>query len=399
LLRALPVKRPLHICLLTSAHPVDDVRLKEKLVSTFLSNGFRVTWVGPDHRYVPATAGARSGQVCEYALYPPPRSRIGRLFGRELARTAAHVKDVDIYFAPEPDSARAAVNLAQKRGAKVVFDIHELYHQSHIQNWGPRFTRPFTRWLVRRLIAKTCARCDLVIGVSEGVLAPYREAARDSVIVRNCAPVWFAGDVAVDEGSHNGDIFRIMHGKSTAYNGTSTLLRGVAGAMRRVRDVRVVVFEWFDREPVGAKNELTSQIETLGLQSAVELRAPVTMREMPSVLRTCDVGTIAHGRFLEAGTQPNRLYEYMAVGLPVLAPSYDKGIAPVVESERCGMVADFEDPESIADAIVYLRDNPDARHAMGRRGREAFLARHNWETEVRPLLSRLLSWFPERSTT
>lgn len=376
---------------------MDDVRLKEKLVTTFLASGFRVTWVGPDYRYVAATASSSSGQSCEYRLYPPPRGRVARLLGRDLARTAAQVEDVDVYFAPEPDSARVAAALGAKKSAKVIFDIHELYHQAHVQNWAPRFARPFASWLVKRLIANTCAKCDLVCGVSEGVLALYREAARDSMILRNCAPIWFAGDSGIDDSADDGT-FRIMHGKATTYNGTSTLLRGVALAMRRVRNVRVVVYEWFDREPIAAKADLTSQIAAFGLQTAVELRAPVTMREMPSVLRTCDLGTIAHGRFLEAGTQPNRLYEYMAVGLPILAPSYDKGIAPVIEAERCGMAVDFEDPENIAQAIIYLCDNPEERREMGRRGREAFLARHNWETEVRPLLNRIRSWFPERAT-
>jgi glycosyltransferase involved in cell wall biosynthesis len=88
----------------------------------------------------------------------------------------------------------------------------------------------------------------------------------------------------------------------------------------------------------------------------------------------------------------------MAVGLPVLAPSYDKGIAPVIKTEKCGMLADFENPESIAEAINHLRDNPEVCREMGRRGREAFLARHNWEGEVQPLLDRIRSWVQDRES-
>jgi glycosyltransferase involved in cell wall biosynthesis len=105
---------------------------------------------------------------------------------------------------------------------------------------------------------------------------------------------------------------------------------------------------------------------------------------------------IGHGRLLKAGTQPNRLYEYMAAGLPVLAPAYDEGIAPVISAERCGVLADFEDPASIADAIVRLQANPEMCRDMGRRAREAFLARHNWEGEVAPLLETFRTWFPDR---
>jgi glycosyltransferase involved in cell wall biosynthesis len=391
------MNRPIHVCLMTSAHPVDDVRLREKVVASLLASGFRVTWVGPDYRYVAAESNAAfAARKFEYRLYPPPAGRLARLVGRRLRATAAAVPDVDVYFAPEPDSARSAVTLARRKRVKVIFDIHELYDQSHVQNWAPPFARPFAGWLVRRLISRTCARCDLVTGVSEGVLAPYRQSSRQSILVRNCAPLWFAGDSPVEVCALDKKVFRIMHGKSTAYNGTSALLRGIALCLERVPDLRVVLFKWFDRNPATASGELDTEITSLGVEDAIELRQPVTMQEMPSVLRTCDVGTIAHGRLLEAGTQPNRLYEYMAVGLPIVAPSYDKGIAPVIESEGCGLLADFEDPRSIANAIVYLRDNPEVCRELGRRGRDAFLARHNWEAEVRPLIDTIRDWFPGR---
>ena len=392
------MSRRIHVCLLTSAHPVDDVRLKRKLVHTLIHEGFRVTWVGPNYEYVTEPNKITALANCSYRLFTPMRNRLERLLVRRLAQTASGVEGVDIYLAAEPDSARVAVALAKKCKARVILELHELYHQSHIHNWAPKFARPLASLIVRGLIAKVSSRCDLVVGVSEGVLTPYRQSARECIIVRNCAPAWFADGPPADVCGANRSSFTIMHGKSTQYRGTAAVLRGLALAAPRAPRLRAIMFEWFDHVAVTAHNELVAQIKTMGLVNIVDLRKPVQMDEMPAILSACDLGMIAHGRLLEAGTQPNRLYEYMASGLPILAPSYDKGIAPVIEAEQCGLLADFEDPASIADAIVHLNDNPVLCREMGRRARAAFLARHNWEIEVRPLVEKIRSWYPDKGS-
>ena len=387
---------PIHVCILTTGHPVDDVRLRRKLAESLVRDGVQVTWVGPDYKYVEGPGAPPPLAGCSYRLFVRPQSRMARLFSRRLARTAARVERVDVYLATEPDSAPVAVALAKKFKARAVFDMHELYDRLHVQNWAPRFALPLARLAVRTLISRSCSKCDLVIGVSEGVLAPYRACARECMVVRNCAPKWFADPLPADVCSATRRTFTIMHGKSIVSNGTAIVLRALALAAARVPGLRVVMFQWVDQTSVSARANLESEVAHLGLNDVVDLRAPIQMAQVPEVLRSCDLGMIGHGRLLGAGTQPNRLYEYMASGLPILAPVYDEGIAPVIRAERCGVLADFEDPASIADAIVRLRDNPDMCREMGRRAREAFLARHNWEGEVAPLLETLRNWFPDR---
>ena len=386
--------RPIHVCILTTAHPVDDVRLKRKIVDSLLVEGFRVTWVGPAYHYVAPDRAVPSGPSCEFRLYAPPRRRLGRLFGRAARRVARAVPDVDVYFAPEPDSARLALSLAKRNGARVVFDIHELYHDAHIRYWAPAPLRPLGSYVVRRLIANVARRCDLTLGVSEGVLAPYLRAARQAMVVRNCAPLWFAAAAKRGAPSPNGarKHFRVMHGKSTTYNNTPTVLRALALAAPRVPDLRAVMFEWFERPDDAARHALREEIERLALSGVVELHPPVRVDEMPAILGSCQVGMISHGRFLAAGTQPNRLYEYMAAGLPVVGPAYDRGIAPVIDAEHCGVLVDAERAESIADAIVALHDDEANRRSMGSRARSAFLVRHNWEVEFRPVVDMLRRW-------
>lgn len=72
-----------------------------------------------------------------------------------------------------------------------------------------------------------------------------------------------------------------------------------------------------------------------------------------------------------------------------LNPIYSTEIKKIIEIEKCGLLVDFEDPSSVANAIVKLWQDPELCKQMGRRAREAFIARHNWDTEVRPLLEKI----------
>lgn len=82
----------------------------------------------------------------------------------------------------------------------------------------------------------------------------------------------------------------------------------------------------------------------------------------------------------------NKLFEYMAAGLPVITSDLPNWRAIVIGT-GCGLVADPRDPAAIAAAIEYLLTHPEEAEAMGQRGRAAVLDRFNWDGEGARLLS------------
>ena len=386
-----------HICILTTAHPIDDVRVNHKFAHAFRGAGFRVTWIGPGHAFFDTTGYNRDGVT--FVLCPPNRSRLDRVrTGARVRRIAARITDVDVYYAPEPDSAQIAVRLASSRSAKVVFDIHEIFHGALLDRLLMGWRLGPIRELVRRRISRTCSRCSLVVGVSDKVLRPYTARVVDQMVVRSCAPSWFADGTPASVCDTGRSSFTVIHGKCAGNRGTMTVLDATAYAIREIPDLRVMMLTSGE---VGVDPEaqmVLARATERGFSEALDLRRGVPMQNMPDLLRTCDAGLIAYGRGLGVDSLPNRLFEYMAAGLPVIAPTYAVEIARIVEAEQCGVLVDSEDPASIANAMVRLRRNPALCREMGRRGREAFLARHNWEAEVGPLLERIRNWFPGRGT-
>jgi glycosyltransferase involved in cell wall biosynthesis len=84
--------------------------------------------------------------------------------------------------------------------------------------------------------------------------------------------------------------------------------------------------------------------------------------------------------------RPNKLYEYMAAGLPVIASDFPRW-REVVEPANCGLLVDPLDTAVIARAVEYLLTHPDEAAAMGERGRKAVMAHYNWQMEHRKLLA------------
>jgi glycosyltransferase involved in cell wall biosynthesis len=369
------------------------MRVNEKMGKSFAAAGMRVSWVGPD-----IDSAGRSGRKDEgfsWHLYPPLSGKIGRLMShREAKRVASELKDVDIYYCPDPDSAVIGVQLAKQQGARVIFDIHENYHLSQaMTHWGGAHMRLFGH-LIKLGIRAICRRCDLVIGVNRHVLEPYLAATDNSLIVRSCAPKWFGDVVPADVCDPNRDTFTLMHGKGASGRGTEVVLNAIKLAKPHVDGLRVIVFNIFT-EKVDQYGErvFRQHLENLGIADNVKLLDPVPLSSMPSILQSCDAGLIGYGRGLGVGSLPNRLFEYMAVGLPIIAPNYAVEIAEIVELERCGILADFENSQSIADAIIELYKSPTECSEMGHNGRTGFCDRHNWDVEVSPLLKQVFQWF------
>ncbi len=388
---------PIHVCIITTAHPVDDVRVNSKIAHAFAGAGFRVSWVGPGHAFFDHEQYNRDG--IEFVLGPPIRNRFERMLSAgRVRRLAASVKNIDLYYAPDPDSVPIAAQLAKQNGAKVIFDIHEIYHGALLDRWLFGRRLKLVREYMRHRISRNCQKCDLVIGVSNAVLDPYIQDCSRRMVVRSCAPSWFAEGNAVDNFGINRPKLRLMHGKGDVLRGTSKLLDAIGIAVQDEPDLKVVMITRDEPQIDPVAQVLRSMAIDRAILGALDLRKGVPMQKMPGILRSCDVGLISYGRGLGIDSLPNRLFEYMAVGLAVVAPIYSIEIAKIIEAEKCGLLADFEDPTSIATAIVRLCRDPEACREMGRRGREAFLARHNWEVEVQPLVDKIRSWFPDRGS-
>jgi glycosyltransferase involved in cell wall biosynthesis len=83
--------------------------------------------------------------------------------------------------------------------------------------------------------------------------------------------------------------------------------------------------------------------------------------------------------------QPNKLFEYMSAGVPIIASDFPLW-RKIVRGSDCGLLVDPMKPEEIAKAIDWILDNPKKAEIMGENGRQAVADHYNWLHEEKVLL-------------
>lgn len=85
-------------------------------------------------------------------------------------------------------------------------------------------------------------------------------------------------------------------------------------------------------------------------------------------------------------SQPNKIFEYMSAGLPVIASDFPLW-REIVSDNGCGLNVDPLDPEAIAGAISWVLQHPEEARVMGGRGRALVREKYNWSKEIPNLLN------------
>lgn len=102
---------------------------------------------------------------------------------------------------------------------------------------------------------------------------------------------------------------------------------------------------------------------------------PVPKAKIAELTGKCNVGLmiLANVPAFYYGTSPNKFFDYIACGLPILN-NYPGWIADMIKEYECGMVVPPEDPEVFASALISLADDPDKTYEMGKKSLS--LAKH-----------------------
>lgn len=104
--------------------------------------------------------------------------------------------------------------------------------------------------------------------------------------------------------------------------------------------------------------------------------------EVAEALVQCDIGICSY--LLNEQTHqtlPGKLFEYMAVGLPVMS-SARRTVVNIIDKEECGYIYKSQNPENISNILVKLAINKKERISMGERGHKAILERYNGEVNL-----------------
>jgi glycosyltransferase involved in cell wall biosynthesis len=374
------------ICIFTTAHPTDDVRVYNKFCVTFLQKGYNVKWIGPNHIFFSKEEN-RDKQV-SWELFKNKggiKGRISNIINAYFALKS--LKNIDYIYCPDPDSAFLAVNFKPSKSIKVIFDIHEVYHKDLLKRITMGIELNVISNLIKKIIINVCKKANLVLAVSNKVLSYYVFDDKKSYVVRSCAPISIIDNINSEQ-IHKNKTYTIVHGKNHITRGTGVIIEAINILREKYPpgDFKVLMIDLYGVLEGNSNNPYSVEVDKYGVEEYIDLRGGMSLIEMQIELSKSNGGLISYGRELGIDSLPNRLFEFMANGLPLIVPEYAEEIVNIVKKENCGIITDMENAFKIAEAMEYLIQNKEEADKMGKNGKEAFYRRHNWESEIGPIL-------------
>jgi glycosyltransferase involved in cell wall biosynthesis len=259
-------------------------------------------------------------------------------------------------------------------GAAVVYDSHEDMPRSLLsRDWIPGWIKPVLSSAFEYFENFVARRLSGVIGAT-----PYI-ADRFSRIN------------SMTEAINNYPLESEIGGMLGAYNCTRTVC--YLGAISRVRGIFEMVhaLEYVDVKLIlaGAFEDANIERDVRALPgwNKVDYRGTISRSEVSKIMTESSAGLVLyHSEPNHINAQPNKMFEYMSVGLPVIASNFLLW-REIIEGNRCGICVDPLNPKAIGDAIQYLMDNPHKAEQMGKNGRKAVEQKYNWLIEEKKLLA------------
>jgi glycosyltransferase involved in cell wall biosynthesis len=102
----------------------------------------------------------------------------------------------------------------------------------------------------------------------------------------------------------------------------------------------------------------------------VSFTEPIPKTTLASRLGDADIGLmiLANVPAFYYGTSPNKFFDYLASGLPIIC-NYPGWVAELIREHGCGIAVGPGNPMAFADALQFLASDPAARRQMGDRAR------------------------------
>lgn len=308
-----------------------------------------------------------------------------------LCRRVGGRLDAVLCSSPELLSYLGAERLAQACGARLVFEVRDIWPLTLVEIGGYSPRHPFIRFL-QWIEDRAYARAGRLVSNLEGAVEHMVERGIDRGKF-----TWVSNGIALDEVAAPDplpsevteqipvDGLRIVYtGTLGAANALGTLIEAAA-LLRDLPDVHILL--------VGkgrTRADLEARRDALGLTN-VRFLGPVLKPQVQSMLAACDVCYIGwlKSPLYRWGIAANKVPDYLVSGKPIIH-GFSGGSDPVAKFDA-GLTVPAEDTQALADAIRHIHAMPEEeRRRMGENGRRAALEYYDYAKLAHKLESVLV---------
>ncbi|HKO10960.1 MAG TPA: glycosyltransferase family 4 protein [Acidobacteriaceae bacterium] len=332
-------------------------------------------------------AGTWLDDISSFPAFVSPR------WIRHVLRTAREVH-VNLLLCRDLPLAPLALWIGHRLDVPVVVDIAENYpamlkHRYHprefkVQNLLVR--NPLFAAVVERFVVRRADGILVVVDESRDRLLRLGTAADRVEVVCNTPTVARIRQMEQSAGQRASGCGPLR----LVYLGLLGITRGIDVTLRALHelDARGVDIHLDVIGSLRGEHDYAADASSLGIAHRVTFHGEMPYDTALRIVAVADVGLVPHHATEHWRTTiPNKLFDYMAGGLPVLvsdAPPTKR----IVNETSCGLVFRDRDPADLAARVMDLVDVR-TRQRMGVAGREAVLERYNWGRDGMRLVQHL----------
>ncbi|MBN1362669.1 MAG: glycosyltransferase family 4 protein [Sedimentisphaerales bacterium] len=361
------------VCILTSVHIPFDGRIFHRQAKSLARAGYDVVLIAR-HDKTEVIDGVRVVPL------PEPRNRLERMTTLlwRLWRLALKER-ADVYHFHDPELLTVGLGL-RLRGKKVIWDVHEHYPNDILDKfWIPTGLRRVASTSFDLFERAAVRFFDYVIYTTPLVGARYARLKVRCGRIDNYPPVELSRTCA------RAPRKKIIYlGAMSRYRGLVEVVEAFALVARKHPDWELCLVGVC--RPASFEEELKALAAERHVATCVKFIPWVPYEQKEAFLAEAAMGLVTFLPYSNnTSCLPNKLFEYMLSGVPVIAsdfPLYREVVAP----SQCGLLVDPTRPQAVAAAMERLIEHPQEARAMGANGRRVVLERYNWESQSEKLL-------------
>ena len=363
------MKKNNKICVLTSAHMSQDIRIFHKQCRSLVKAGYQVIEIAQNEieeivdgiKIIPLTK---------------PKNRLRRMTinAWRLLKLALN-ENAKIYHLHDPELLPVGIKL-KRLGKKVIFDFHE---DVPVQIMAKSYMNKFQKNIFSKLVSKyeqyACKKFDYIVSATPFIKNKFLKINQNTIDINN-SPILNEFSDIVNWNNKENEI---------CYIGAISKNRGIQESLVSLgyiknNNCRLNLAGLFEN------SELEQSCKKKKEWEKVDYKGWLNREQVSLILQRSRIGLVLlHPIINYIDSYPIKLFEYMAAGIPVIASNFPLW-KKIIDGHKCGLTVDPMKPQEIADAIDWLLAHPQEAEQMGINGRLAVIEKYNWENEEKKLL-------------